>query len=419
MIVKLRTQGLQTFDQVRAFLAGSQPLDLEIRDQQQAYDFIADTLRFFRYHQQGRAEKGLLRRYLIKVTGLSRAQVTRLIARQRGGKPLRDRRGAPARPFRRRYTDQDIRLLAELDALHDTLSGAATRKLCERAYHLFGDARFERLASISHGQIYNLRHSALYQRKRRTFEKTRPTPVGIAERRPPRPHGRPGFVRVDTVHQGDLDGTKGLYHINLVDEVTQFQFVGSVARIGERHLVPLLESLIQAFPFVIRGFHADNGSEYINKRVAGMLQKLNVTEFTKSRSRQTNDNALVESKNGSILRKHLGYAHISARHAQAVNAFTQGVLSPYLNYHRPCHFPTEVVDDKGRRRKRYRYADMMTPYEKLRSLPELTACLKDGITLEALDAQAHEISDTEAARRLKAAREKMFHAIHTTRASAA
>ena len=193
-----------------------------------------------------------------------------------------------------------------------------------------------------------------------SMDKTRPVKVNIGERRKPRPEGRPGFLRVDSVHQGDLDGIKGLYHINLVDEVSQFQFIGSVERISERFLLPVLEALIRAFPFIIHGFHADNGSEYINRQVAALLGKLHVEEFTKSRARRTNDNALVESKNGSVVRKHLGYAHIPGRFAQQVNHFTQNVLSSYLNFHRPCFFPTEEIDAKGRVRKRYRYEDMMT-----------------------------------------------------------
>lgn len=419
MIVKLRTQGLQTLDQVQAFLDGSQPLELQVSDRQQAYDFVTQTLRLFRYRHRKRAEKGLLRRYLIKVTGFSRAQITRLIEQHLRHGQIRDRRGPPARPFQRRFTDVDIRLLAELDSLHGTLSGQATRKLCERAYEVFGDERFERLATISHGHLYNLRQSRLYQSKRRHFDKTRATPIRIGDRRPPRPQGRPGFLRVDTVHQGDLDGTKGLYHINLIDEVTQFEFVGSVAKISERYLVPLLEELIDAFPFVILGFHADNGSEYINKRVAEMLDKIRVNEFTKSRSRHTNDNALAESKNASVVRKHLGYAHISSRHANLVNAFTQGVLSPYLNYHRPCFFPSEELDAKGKLRKRYRYEDMMTPYDKLKSLPESHLYLREGVTFEALDEIAFEISDNEAARRLTKAREQLFKTINAAQASAA
>ena len=166
-------------------------------------------------------------------------------------------------------------------------------------------------------------------------------------------------------------------------------------------------------------FHADNGSEYINKRVAALLEKLRVAEFTKSRARQTNDNALVESKNGSVVRKHLGYAHIPGRFASQVNAFTQEVLSPYLNFHRPCFFPTEETDAKGRIRKRYRYEPLMTPYDKLKSLPEANQYLKPGITFELLDDIAYAISDNQAAQQLNQARAKLFRHINKAQIPAA
>jgi transposase InsO family protein len=195
---------------------------------------------------------------------------------------------------------------------------------------------------------HNVRGAQTYQRSRGAVDKTRPVKVAIGERRQPRPEGRPGFLRVDSVHQGDLDGFKGLYyHINRVDDVTQFQFVGSVERICERFLLPVLQALIESFPFLVLGFHADNGSEYINKRVAALLEKLRIEQFTKSRARKTNDNALVESKNGSVACKHLGYAHIPARFAAQVNAFTQGVLSPYLNFHRPQLLPHRAARCQG------------------------------------------------------------------------
>ena len=419
MIVTLKTQGLQTLEAIGAFLEGTQALGFEAPARKEAYDWIAKELRRLNYLRLGKADKGLVRRYLEKVTGLSRAQVTRLIRQFRDTGRIRDRRGPPAKPFPRRYTPADVRLLAEVDELHGTLSGPATRKLCERAFRLFGDARFERLATISNGHLYNLRHASGYRRIRGTVDKTRPVKVAIGERRRPAPNGRPGFLRVDSVHQGDLDGVKGLYHINLVDEVTQFQFIGSVERISERYLLPILEALIQAFPFNILGFHSDNGSEYVNQRVARLLEKLRVEEFTKSRARRTNDNALVESKNGSVVRKHLGYAHIPGRFAQQVNAFTQGILSPYLNFHRPCFFPREEIDPKGRRRKRYLYEDMMTPYDKLRSLPAAEQYLRPGIRFEQLDAIAQTISDNEAARRLNQARDELFHSINIAQNPAA
>lgn len=415
----LKTQGLQTLEQIRAFVAGTQPLGFDVPAREDRYDWIGAELRRFGYRRLGKADKGLIRRYLEKVSGLSRAQMSRLIRQFLDTGTLRDRRGRPAKPFPRRYTDADIRLLAEVDALHGTLSGPATRKLCERAYTVFGDQRFERLATISNGHLYNLRGSRTYQRRRGRHEKTRPVRVNIGERRKPRPNGRPGFLRVDSVHQGDLNGVKGLYHLNLVDELTQFQFVGSVERISERFLLPVLEALIEAFPFMILGFHSDNGSEYVNHRVAALLDKLRIQTFTKSRARRTNDNALVESKNASVVRKHLGYAHIPGRFAEHVNAFTQQVLSPYLNFHRPCFFPTQEIDDTGRVRKRYRYEHMMTPYDKLKSLPGADQYLKPGITFDALDDIAYAVSDNEAAQRLNQARAKLFRYINNAQNPAA
>ena len=103
--------------------------------------------------------------------------------------------------------------------------------------------------------------------------------INIGERKKPRPGGRPGFLRVDTVHQCDLDGKNGPYHINLVDQDAQFEFVGSVVQISERFLLPVIRDLIDDFPFVILGFQNDNGSEYVNRRVAAMPSKLHI-EFT-------------------------------------------------------------------------------------------------------------------------------------------
>ena len=419
MIVTLRTEGLQSLEQIKAFVEGSAPLGFEPPDRDAVYDWLVTELRRFGYIRLGKTDKGLMRQYLARVSGLSRAQITRLITQFRQTGQISDRRGQPAQPFTRRYTAADVRLLAEVDTLHGTLSGPATRKICERAYGLFGDNRYQRLAGISNGHLYNLRQTTTYQTRRGQFTKTRPTSVQIGVRRKPRPQGRPGFLRVDSVHQGDLDGIKGLYHINLVDEVTQLQFVGSVERISEHFLLPILEALIDAFPVNVQAFHADNGSEYINHRVAEMLAKLHIEEFTKSRARKTNDNALVESKNGSVVRKHLGYAHIPARFAGAVNDFACNQLSPYLNFHRPCFFPTEQVDKRGRVRKYYQYRDMMTPYDKLKSLPDAEQYLKPGITFQELDAIAYAISDNEAARRLNQARNELFQTINKTQNPAA
>ena len=264
MIVTLQTQRVQTIEQIRRVAEGLEPLDLEIADRESAYALIRTTLVRFHYLTLKKADKGAVRQYLAKTTGLSRAQLTRLIAQYRETGHIRDRRkDGPAHRFQRRYTAADVRLLAEVDATLGDRCGPSTRAVMRREYEMFGDQRFERLARLSNGHLYNLRRSRTYRTKRTVFAKTRARAVAIGERRQPAPNGRPGYLRVDTVHQGDRDGIKGVYHINTIDEVTQYEFIGSVKAISECYLIPVLNALLEAYPFEIKGFHADNGSEYL------------------------------------------------------------------------------------------------------------------------------------------------------------
>ena len=407
----MNAEDLTTIEQLNAFLAGTQRVAFEVAgDKDACYQWIQKTLLRFHYQALNRQGKGVLIRYLMKVSGYSRQQVTRLVKQYRDQGRL-TRRQRTVNGFSRRFTDRDIRLLAEMDERHNSPNGPAMRKLCERAYRLFGQTEYQRLASISVAHLYNLRKSKVYLRQRRTLEKTRPRASHIGERRKPRPNGQPGYIRIDTVHQGDWDKQKGVYHINAVDEITQLEIVVSVEKISERYLIPALEQLLEDFPFVILGFHSDNGSEYINKQVARLLEKLRI-EFTKSRSRQTNDNALAESKNGHVVRKLFGYTHIPQHWAPLINDFNRKHLNPYINYHRPCLFPEIVIDAKGKQRKRYPHDTLMTPYEKLKSVPSATTYLKPGMTFEILDAIAYQISDNEAADQLQQARRQLFKTIH-------
>ena len=400
---------LETLDQVRQFLEGTEAIRFQIESKDARYRWIQHTLVKFRYIKLSKTNKGLITRYILKMTGYSLAQVKRLIKQYRKHGRL-ERKHRTSKGFQLKYTRKDKLLLAALDERHNTLSGPATKKLCERAYQIFGETEYQRLSGISISHLYNLRKSKIYKSQRHQYEKTKPVRSMIGERRMPHPNGQPGFIRIDSVHQGDQDGVKGVYHINAVDEVTQFEVVCTVEKISERYLIPVLEQLLDAFPFVIKGFHSDNGSEYINKRVAKLLEKL-LIEFTKSRARHTNDNALAESKNASIVRKHLGYSHIPQKWAPLINEFNQIHLNPYVNYHRPCFFAEVIVDEKGKQRKRYPYNLMMTPYEKLKSLPNASCYLKAGVTFKQLDKIASKISDNEAANRLQKAKTKLFQTI--------
>lgn len=400
------TQALQTF------LDGSQAVVFSVPgNKSDRYTFIQSALKQFHYRALKKRERSVVIRFLLQVTGYSRQQLTRLIKQYQNTGVVQHRRAYKPPGFKQKYNADDVTLLAQMDERYDTPSGAVIKKLCERADTLFGQKDYQNIAQISVSHLYNLRASKSYLNQRRTFEKTRSRQVAIGERRPPNSGGKPGYIRVDTVHQGDQDGVKGVYHINAVDEVTQFEIVLSCAKISEQFLIPILTEILETLPFIVLGFHADNGSEYINHQVAKLLNKLHI-ELTKSRSRHSNDNALAESKNASVIRKIYGYSHIGQHWAQALNTFNRDYLIPFLNYHRPCYFPTITLDDKGKQRKTYQYDKMMTPYEKLKSLDKADDFLKENVTFKQLDIVAYGISDNNFTDQMNLAKMRLFKQIN-------
>jgi transposase InsO family protein len=401
MTIRMKNLDRLTLTEMEEFLSGNQAVDFE-RTGLQTYELIEKILNGQKYRKRSKLERGTVSLFLRKVTGISRAQINRLIRRwKKTGKVERQPARRPS--FAGRFTAADIGLLAEMDAVHEDLSGPAVRRLFFRAHEYYGDARYRQLATISVSHLYNLRRSAAYRRLRIVVRPTRARQIAIAERRKPAPRNRPGFLRVDTVHQGQRDGQPGVYHLNAVDTVTQWEEVGCVTTICERDLIPVLEAMLHQFPFRILGFHCDNGAEFINHTVAKLLNKL-LIEFTKSRPYRTTDNAQVEGKNGSVIRKLMGHGPIPAQHAEALQKFYTAHLNPYLNFHRPCGFATILPGARGKRRRVYRADDYRTPYEKLTSLPKWERFLKPGITKETLERQARRLTDVEAARRMQNAK---------------
>lgn len=402
---------LNTIEQLTEFLSGTQDVEFSpANNKKELYQWIQKKLCKFSYMGLRKKDKSVVKQYLIRVSGYSDSQITRLIEQYtKKGTVKRSQRTVNG--FSRQYTDDDIRLLVEMDKRHDTPCGFTIKKLCERAFSVYEDVSFKRLSSISSAHVYNLRRSKIYTNQRQRFEKTKSKPSTIGERRKPRPQGKPGYIRIDTVHQGDLDKRKGVYYINAVDEVTQFEMVFAVEKISEHYLIPIVKKLLAAFPFVILGFHSDNGSEYINYALSELLKQL-LVEFTKSRSRHSNDNGLAESKNNAIVRKFFGYDHIPQHWAGAINVFNEAHLNPYINYHRPCFFPKTVTDDKGKQCKKYLYKDMMTPYDKLKSLSDAHQYLKTGTSFDDLEEIALQMSDNKAAEHLQQARIELFRKIH-------
>jgi transposase InsO family protein len=419
MVIDMNVARLETIEHIREFLQGTAEVAFaNPADEAALRKFVETVLKRYRYFRLRKGERGVLFAYLQRLSGYSRQHLSRLIAQCRDTKSLQPLPRASRTSFVRCYGPQEVALLAETDRLHDTLSGPATKVLLRRAFVVFGDVRYERLSQISVSHLYNLRASEPYRKQRLAWQSTRPAPVAIGMRKAPAPEGRPGYIRIDTVHQGDLDGIKGVYHINAVDIITQWELVACVERISEAYLLPVIKLLLAGFPFTILGFHSDSGGEFVNHQVAKMLDKLRI-EFTKSRPRQTNDNALAECKNGAVIRKAMGYSHIPQKHARAINGFYASVLNPYLNFHRPCYFAVERIDAKGKVRKTYPHDQIMTPWERLQRIPEYHDHLKPDITSKALAQQASAMSDNAAAQQVQQARKLLFQSINRRSKSAA
>ena len=406
MTITMNNSKHLSLSQIKEFLKSSKPIEFNSESRQERNEWIQSVIMHHKYLKCPKKHKIILRQYMMKMTGLSKAQMTRLITeyKKRGTlKPKEYKRCS----FEKFYTKKDVELLALVDNAHKRLSGPATKKILADEFYLFGKSEFERLKNISTAHIYRFRDTPRYRERSLVYSKTRPNKVPLGERRKPEPNGKPGYLCVDTVHQGDKDGKKGIYHINIVDMVTQYEFVGAVEAISENFMKKILSELLTKFPFVIIEFHSDNGSEYINQTVVELLNKL-LIRLTKTRPRHSNDNGLAETKNGAVIRKHMGYIHIPQRNAEPVNKFYFDYFNDYLIYHRPCGFPKTITDKKGKEKKIYPQSGYQTPYERLKSLTGAQKYLKDGITFEELDKTAYAMSHTEYAEKMQKAKQKMF-----------
>jgi hypothetical protein len=413
MTIDMKDECIMSVAQLSALIKAAEAFGIEHIERTDGtdvvYAWMNDLLLRLRYRFLKKKEKGIVRKYLRLYSGYTESHIDHLISVYSSKKKItRKKRTQPVFPTT--YTGQDIELLAKVAEAFDHQNGRALKEVCREMYQVHEDKRFKRLAAISVSRLYDLKQTARFREQTLHYTKTRPTPVAIGERKKPYPEGRPGFLRVDSVHQGDRDKEKGVYHINLVDEVTQWEVTACVEGISEQFLLPALTEALRAFPFTILNFHSDNGSEYINKVTAELLEKLRIHQ-TKSRSRKTNDNALVEGKNGAVIRRHIGYMHIPKRYATALNDYYRSYRNPFVNNHRFCAFPDEEIDTRGKIVKKYR--TYLTPCQKLLSIPRVDECLKTGTTQESLKQEMWRQSPLAAAQEMQKEKAKLFSSFST------
>lgn len=405
----LNPSQFETIEQVEMFLRTADVFSLEQSSPTSGKaEWVRDRLLHFHYRNLRRPQQGLLRKFFGIITGYSSAQLSRHIRTYRDGKPVS--KPQQRHRFPTTYTRADVELLVETDNIHKRLNGAAMKKICRKEY-VRGDLRYERLQRISVSRLYDLRQHRRYREEALHIEKTKPVQAPIGQRCKPEPNGKPGFLRVDTVHQGDLEGEKGVYHVNMVDEIIQWEVLWATEQISESCMKIVLNGALPLFPFVPHNYHSDNGGENINYTVAALLKKLTMTQ-TKGRPRRSNDNGLVETKNGCIIRKHMGYHHIPQPFAARINKFYREHLIPYLNFHRPCAFPEVKVLKNGKKKVIYPPENYRTPYEKLKSLPNWQQYLRPGVTEEMLEAQANAKTPNQAGREMQEAKVELEKVIH-------
>lgn len=406
--INMDTSRIKSVAELRNLNRALEPVDLQSASIEERYRFLEDAARKFRYASLRLTKKAKREviSFCVKVTGLSRVQVKRLLCRfVETGHVLRQ--DYARHKFPTFYTTDDVALLLKADNASLRLAGPSMVHTFWRMSEVYGKVNYDRLSKISVSHLYNLRDTRQYQSHSLTISGTKPVSIGIGKRMKPQTDGKPGYIRVDTVHQGDLGKVKGVYYINLVDEVTQWEVVACVPDISELCLESVLDACLALFPFFILGFHSDNGGEYINYTVARLLSKLKAKQ-TKSRSRRTNDNALVEGKN-VIIRKHFGHAHIPKKFAGLIDRYLKDWLVPYLNFHRPCAFATDYVDKNGKVKKKY--DKRMTPLEKLKTVPNVEKYLKPRVTLVSLEKEERKMDDVTFAELKEIERGKLFKSL--------
>ncbi len=396
--------------QVEEIIATLSAPSFSFNTHEDAYAWTSEVLDRFHYHEKGRLkkEKNSIRRYVKLYTEYSKSQITRLIKEKKETSTLKYGKGKKNHKFKKIYTEKDVELLAEADNVYRRMSGNAMRAVFRDEYVLYEKKEYKNLSKISHGQLYRLRGTSRYGEHGITVGRTVAISSSIGIRKRPEPNGRPGFIRADTVHQGDFEGIKGVYHINLVDEVTQWELLICVDSIGETSMAYILNETLKLFPFIILGFHSDNGGENINGEVSAVLQKL-LIEQTKSRSGKCNDNALNESKNGAVVRKHMGRWHIPKYEARKINTFYRDCFNEFLNFHRMCAYPTITIASNGKKTRKYEIT--MTPCQKLLSIPEVEKYLRADLTVAELKTKMLSVSHLEYTKIMDENKQKLFATI--------
>lgn len=376
---------------------------------EEVYEFINKHLINNRYQLLSKKEKTTTLEYLVSITGYSKDHLKSMISIYRSGEKI-TRIKRTEFHFKRKYTQTDIQKLIDINNMTLGMNGKSILKVVRDMFKIYHDKDYENLSNISVSHFYNLKRMNFFRERNLVYQKTQGISNSIGIRMKPAPDGKPGYIRIDSVHQGDSPSGQGLYHINMVDEVLQFELNVAVPYISEEYMKDILQKMLDCYPCNIINFHSDNGSEYINHTVANLLSRLCIKQ-TKSRPRHSTDNGLVETKNGSVIRHFIPRGYIAKDKYREMNEFFFTYFHKYLNFHRPCLYPTVTLDLKGK--KKVTYNECMTPYQKLISIDNYEQYLKPTITKEILKATAMKQNHVECLKEMDRCRTQLLANVHS------
>ena len=173
----------------------------------------------------------------------------------------------------------------------------------------------------------------------------------------------PGFLEVDTVAHcgGDLNG-QFLNTLVLVDIATGWVEMIPLLRKSASDVIAGIKIVQKLLPFSVLGLDCDNGVEFINYEVLNFCEDNEIT-FTRSRAYRKNDQAHVEEKNGSIVRRLVGYDRFERRPAWLAMSELYRYLRQYINFFQPSMKLASKRRQGAKVTKKYHVAK--TPYQRI------------------------------------------------------
>ena len=361
-------------------------LDIRIDNNKDAYTWINSLLTSVKYNSLRKKDKHYVILYISKVLNLSVGR-TRHLASMWSKKGDLEYRKYKRSHIYRKYSIEDILLVLETFNNHK-INGNAIKKILQDEYNIYGRKEYSNISNISSSYIYTL-----LKNNNHNLSKTKAVHTDIGIREPLKKDGKAGHLSIDTVHQKESNKCKEFYYINVIDFHTQWQLIYVVKQVSERYLLPVLQDMLNTFPFEIIEIHSDNGFEYINHKVSKILTGLHIKQL-KSRPYKSEDNGQIETKN-TIIRKEMGYFPMSDKYIEPLSMFFSKYYNDYLNYHHPCAYPTMTKDNKGRIRRKYSQSNYMTPYQKLKEIDPQSTTLKKGVSFQYMDKKELEYSHNE------------------------